>query len=638
MKPQYISNDAKNQFADTELHLTEKKVVILESPSNLNSFFALKEREKKSIFVCIATTPEVSFLLEKHNEPYVSVDSYLGSDAISQMGMSNFDNVKNICNRIDEHLWKNYGNLEVYSLKPARDNFQYVKILYDVLTITISRLHAILEKEKPSFIITFSHSTDIVPLRDLPFHPEENLFDLMMTDMEWGGRHLSIRDTTSVPKKEQDGFNKTQLMISVRNRTQTMFPMIYSSIMIFQRFGGRGWLKFFKIALQKIGRRKKYLCISGYGYDWINILNDLADKDYSFIYTQCNGTNWENTTKKISVPMQIVKNTCIHQNTDFSGIFLVRLNTLLEKSLGEADEYLPSIEKMLKTNKPCAVLCSTKSNFSDHITPHIAQKAGIPVISWQHGAAGFFCYPILKYVEIDDSTIHLVWGSGVKEEIEKEFPETTCKVIPVGSVFLNNEFKRSNDRKTNNILYLTTNYFHNSLYVGYAHKFQNITFWETQKEIIKILGSCSCDTVLKLHPGDSQYSHFSDYVKENQFNNITLIKNEPSFPTLLHNSDIVIIDFPSTTLLQAIAAKKTVFVLLKHLTLTDKAQPLLKKRAYCSENLGEFLEMIHKYLNNESLEQTPDVNNTEFLEEYGIARKEGDISKRVIKILDDICK
>jgi len=638
MNPFYTSNEDENQITDTEPGITKTKVVILENPANLNAFLALKEREKKSRLVCVATTPEVSFLLEKHNEPYVSMDSYLGSDAISQLGMSNFDKVENVCNSLDGYLWKNFNRLEVFSLKPAQDNFQYIKVLYDVLTITISRLHAILEKEKPSIIITFSHSTDIIPLRDLPFHPEENLFDLMMTETEWDGRHMSIRETTSIPNNSRTGYTKTPPIISIRNRIQTTFPMIYSSIMVFQRLGGRGWLKFFKTALLKTGRKKKYLCISGYGYDWINILNDLADKNYSFIYTQCNGTNRENTTEKIPIPIQIVKNTCIYQNTDFSGIFLARLNTLLEKSLKVADICLPSIEKMMKKYKPCAVLCSTKSNFSDHITAHIAQKKGIPVISWQHGAAGFFCYPILKYVELDDSTIHLVWGSGVKEEIENDFPETTCKVIPVGSVFLNNEYTRRSDKQTNNILYVTTNYFHNSLYVGYAHNFQDITFWETQKGIINCLGSFSCNTVLKLHPGYSQHPHFSEYIKDNQFKNIKLIKNKPSFPTLLHNSDIVIIDFPSTTLLQAIAAKKTAFVLLKHLTLTDKAQYLLKKRAYCSEDLGEFLEMIHKYLNRESLEQAPDVNNTEFLEEYGITCKEGEISEKVIKILDDVCR
>lgn len=414
------------------------------------------------------------------------------------------------------------------------------------------------------------------------------------------------------------------------------FPMIYSFINIFKSCGIRAMVKSFKITLQRTGRRKKIFWISGYGYDWMHILEDLVKKDYSFLFTHYYRT--QRPSANIKIPVQLIKNVCIHRNIDFSGIMLTRLNIILEKSLADADEYLPYIKKILKTYKPCAVLCSTKSNFAEHILPHIAQKDGIPVISWQHGAAGFFKYPLLKYIEIDDSNMYLVWGSGVKEEVEREFHGLRCKILPVGSFFLQNEYTYRSDKKTNRILYVTTNYFHNSLYVGYAHNIQDIEFWETQKEIINVLGSFSCDTVLKLHPGYYQHTHFAEYVKDKQYNHIKIVKNEPAFPFLLHNSDIIIIDFPSTTLLQAIASRKTVFVLLKHLTLTAKAQQLLKKRAFCSENLEEFLEMIVAYLNRKNLEQKPDVNNSEFLEEYGIAFKTGDVSERVTNILDDACR
>jgi hypothetical protein len=634
MAQKYTSGNVQDEFTEALPGTPEKKVVILENPSDFESFLSLKEREK---ILCIATTPEVSFRLEKNKIPHRNIDSYLGSDEICRMGMAHFKTVEDLCNGIDEYLWKNFVNLREFSLKPAQDNFQYVKILYDVLTITISRLQAILEKEKPSVVITFSHAAEIVPPKDLPFHAEENLFDLIMNEPGWRCRHISVRGDPSIPRQACDGYSGTLLGSSFRI-IRAVFPRMYSFFNIIRRSGARGGLQFLKITLLKTSQRKKNLFISGYGYDWMYLINDLAANNYIFKYTQDNGTKKAGTGKKISVPPDIVKNACLHKNVDFSGIFLSRLVTILEQSLGEADEYAPIVEKMLKTHSPCAVLCSTKSNFSDHLTAHIAQKTGIPVISWQHGAAGFFKYPLLKYVEIDDSNVHLVWGEGVKDEIGKEFPGIPCKIVSVGSFPLNNKAGRCNDKKTGKSLYVTTNYFHNSLYVGYDHRIQDIEFWETQKGIINLLGSVSSDVVVKLHPGFSQCSQVSEFIQDRRFNRITLVKDNPSFISLLHSSDIIIIDLPSTTLLQAIASGKIVFVLLKYLTLTDTAERLLKKRAYCSENLIEFLDMIDGYLNGKTLEQTPDVNNTEFLEEYGIGSREGDVSERIITILDDICR
>jgi len=367
------------------------------------------------------------------------------------------------------------------------------------------------------------------------------------------------------------------------------------------------------------------------------ILNDLAANNYTIFYTQNNGTATEGRNKNISIPAEIIKNACTLRTIDFSGIFLTRLVPVLEKSLDEADKYPPSVEKQLKLYPPCAVLCSTKSNFTDHITAHIARKKGIPVISWQHGAAGFFRYPIMKYVEIDDSTVHLVWGDGVKDEIGKEYPGIPCKIVSVGSFSLSNEAGHCNDQKTGIILYATTNYFHNSLYVGYDHRIQDIEFWETQKGIITLLGSVSSDVVVKLHPGFSQCSQISEFIRDKRFSRISLVKDDPSFPSLVHNSEIIVIDFPSTTLLQAIASKKTVFVLLKYLTLTDSAEQFLKKRAYCSKDPGEFMDMIEAYLSGTTLEQKPDINNTEFLERYGISSETGKVSGRVIAVLNEYC-
>jgi hypothetical protein len=616
-----------------EKGMPQKRVVILENPDNFDAFLFLRNQEE---VLCIATTPEVSYLLEKNHELYIPVDNYIGSDEITRRGMSAFETIDRLCRSVDKQLQGEHEILREFSLRPAGDNFQYVKVLYDVLIITTRRVQAILETEQPSVVITFSRQAGSVIPKDVPFHPGENLFDIVMKGIPWGCQHISV-DGSSHKLKGGAGSMGVPRMISVKNHIRTTLPGIYSLAHVLQRSGICGGLDFIKTALFRARRRKRVLCISGYGYDWMNVLNDLAATDFSIIYTQNDGIRRERKPYRISVPPSVIKEACICEGTDFSGLFLERMVRELEASLEEAYEEAPRIKKMLERSSPCAILCSTKSNFSDHITAHIAHNTGIPVVSWQHGAAGFFQYPLQKYVELDDSTTHLVWGPGVRDQIAKEFPGTAAMVVPVGSIMLINEFTRGNDKRTDAILYVTTNYFHNSLYIGYAHKIQDIHFWETQKEIIKQLGAISRDTVIKLHPGFTQCAHFSDYISDQGFTNIRLITNNPSFTSLLHESEIIIIDFPSTTLLQAIASRKTVFVLIRFLELTNTAKQLLKKRAYCADDTREFLEMIEAYLQGKPISQRPDPDNSEFLEMYGISSRDGLVSERVITVLSDCC-
>jgi hypothetical protein len=118
--------------------------------------------------------------------------------------------------------------------------------------------------------------------------------------------------------------------------------------------------------------------------------------------------------------------------------------------------------------------------------------------------------------------------------------------------------------------------------------------------------------------------------------NIKVFKTEVSFCDLLDKSEIIILDGPSTVLLEAIAARKTIFVLLSFIKITDDAKELLKKRAFCSESISELLTQVQKYLNRDTMDQVPDLDNTEFLEYYGIHHDERPIPDRVLEVFESI--
>ena len=102
----------------------------------------------------------------------------------------------------------------------------------------------------------------------------------------------------------------------------------------------------------------------------------------------------------------------------------------------------------------------------------------------------------------------------------------------------------------------------------------------------------------------------------NGLGRVRIVHNKPNFVELLRESDVVIIDSPTTTLLQSMATTLPVFVSMGLLRWPGNAVELIKKRAYCADNATELMDMLEGFIR--SGDYRCDVKNVEFLREYGI--------------------
>jgi hypothetical protein len=211
----------------------------------------------------------------------------------------------------------------------------------------------------------------------------------------------------------------------------------------------------------------------------------------------------------------------------------------------------------------------------------------------------------------------------------------SCKLVSTGSYELEDLFlHRRESPGERTVLYATTSYYQNNLYISGPSVFQDIPFWRTQQDILRVIGDLGIKCTFKLHPGSPEDLHIREFVEREGFRHIRILKGEKTFTRLLGSAEMVILDFPSTTLLQAIAAGKTVFVLISHYTLTDEAARLLGKRAYVGRNPDEFTGMIRSFFTGQRMTQHPDRTNTEFLERYGVHRLDGLVARRALDVLE----
>jgi hypothetical protein len=289
----------------------------------------------------------------------------------------------------------------------------------------------------------------------------------------------------------------------------------------------------------------------------------------------------------------------------------------------------------LESLNPAAVLCGARAQSLDHLPTRIARNKGIPVLSWQHGAQGINKAPIMLSVDVMGSDYNLCFGEGVRDEFQEEArTRFSCDVRAVGSYELEEiAMAPPRGRLEYSVLYATTNYYGNWFYVSAPSAFLDLEFWETQKSILDLLGQSGKKTAFKLHPSQSSEENLYEFLEMRGYRNITPFKTERTFLDLLGRSETVVLDFPSTTLLQSVAAGKPVFVLTKHLKLTERALPVLGRRAWCTDDLSHFLAMLRGYLDEDIRETGPDLRDTQFLERYGVYRLDGDVAGRAVEII-----
>ncbi|KQC04383.1 MAG: hypothetical protein APR53_03290 [Methanoculleus sp. SDB] len=618
----------------------KKVVAFLEQVEDVSAFFE-KDIYRDSEVLLIATSPQVCHELEKTGLPYRQIEDYSDRYEIITLGMNNFRTLESLCHEVDDLLRSRYFDVKKYGLRLTLDNIYPLKILYDALSIRIAILSNVIAREKPETIVTCVRKAprESCNPQSLPFSYHESIYDILLGIPKLRGDITHERIGIGEPGEDTAISGAPGSILFAHLKEHVRHSACVTAILYCTRVAGiAGTLCLIpRILINHIHGRKKLFCM-GYAYNWENILPELYREGYSVYHYHFGDTAPGDTSEEFFTPElePIIRKYCTIGAIDFSEQFAERCKSFIRTSVACAMTHTGRLDSILEKLSPQAMICGTKPYFIDHLAAHVAHRKQIPVVSWQHGSHGMNYAPLMLFVETMDSNAHLFFGEGVQEVYAKDIERLAfaTETIPVGSQELESLFAtQTAGRREYDVLYVTTNYMENHLYIFSPSVLQDNDFWRTQKTILDAVGRLGLKTAFKLHPGRYYDHHLSEYVESKSYSCVTIIKNERSYTALLADADIVVIDFPSTTLLQALARGKTVFVLLRHLKFNTHAINLLKKCAYCSEDPAELAEMIARYCTGKPLDQQPDSKNTEFLEHYGIHKMDGRVAERAISAL-----
>ena len=271
-----------------------------------------------------------------------------------------------------------------------------------------------------------------------------------------------------------------------------------------------------------------------------------------------------------------------------------------------------------------AALTSSLWDGPKRLSAHLLRRLGVPVLTWQHGYVGSWREEPTQYYALSDATevdAALIYGPGIESAYQSY---ASCPVISVGSAQLeamSSVPQHDIEPRRCRVLYATTNYYQDTWYVGFSPPFSDRLFYKDQLEIVnglrRMAGQYGAEVTVKLHPNRAyrvppwvgRFSHEQEF---------SVYRGSPSFEELLRHTDVVVLDLPSTTLLQALNTDLPVFVLTSHWTYPEEATNLLRGRACLADNVEDLLSVLSRYL--DTGEYVPSLQDRGFLGEFGTNR------------------
>lgn len=623
----------------------EKVIFLLENPQDVELLLYLIERRSQNLKI-IVSSPAAAWELEKREIIHSNLNEYFNIDDERDIGYKNFAKLNDLCREIDEVFFKYNPVIAQYHFSISKNFFPYLKILYDGIVFRVNVLKTIIDREKPGCIITVKNAesffTDTGGPLGYPYSRDDSIYSLLLDLEGWSCNSVQIvrcRGNTNTGNPIVLGI-KNAFLNSFLSRNITL----YSFGRITDILGTRKSLALLPLLITNRLKNGKTLVFSSYSVEWQRQIPSLLENGFQLLFI--NESEKINSTVKIpdvgELKKPALKKNDTEHDIDFSQIFFNKIYPVLKRVASDFIVYSSTAEKIIRKNHPVACIGNVDLYLGKFFVI-VAKQHAIPKITWQHGTTGYVNTPIFIHEELINSDYYFVWGRGVSDmyaQMSKDVAfNKECKIIPMGSATLNTITEQQKNTTGNfqtppKILYATMSYYHNSLNFGFDHRFDDIEMWNAQKAIITFLADCPSEVVVKLHPGEKEDYQIREFIESKNAKNITIIKTEKKFSELALESDLVILDCPSTILLEALAAKKTVFALFEFLIINPYAAQLLKKRAFVTNNRHDLIIQIKKYLNNEPMDQNPDISNTEFLECYGVSHSDAFISEKILETIN----
>ena len=248
-----------------------------------------------------------------------------------------------------------------------------------------------------------------------------------------------------------------------------------------------------------------------------------------------------------------------------------------------------------------------------------------------------------EHFDLASSDAVLTYGDGAATAYRMHAgPDRSPEVAVVGSPDLEGVGRAQEDTPPSPagpILYITTNYYQNGWYYGYKPTVLDRLLYQSQMSLLETLEKLNSrqpaapEVLLRLYPGrEDIYPWAGRFAGLPGF---SVAPGKSSLRELLKQCRAVIVDFPTTTLLQTVATTLPVFVLMKFWHFDPEARAKLARRAVVADDDATLARAIEAYILEDSY--PADCHDREFMRDWGVHRDDGRSCQRAMEVLARYC-
>ena len=364
---------------------------------------------------------------------------------------------------------------------------------------------------------------------------------------------------------------------------------------------------------------KKRLLLLGSAYDWESVFMDSEFKKDYYLDFDLSGELIKSNVLPKGL-LSILNNSII-----FGGLPVFDLTEqakIIQGTLESIDKQVLKLVKKIKKYK--AVLSAVFVFPKQNLIGHLANTLDKPIITWQHGEMNLYHDIFTESVETRYTTHYLCYSDGVAPKYEACIGHSPMqKVFTVGSTG-----KNINWESGQYILYATGKWMKTAIPLIEVQD-PDSRLYNAQKDILEYL-----DSIGNYHRVIFKGNN-TPGLSETPFchKNIKIDETTP-FTTLLENAKLVILDTPATTCIETCSTTVPLFVLTGRTNWYEKPTELLQKRAVLADTTEKLICNLKNYLNDNIY--PADINNREFLNEYGSQYTRERAVTNTIKALNEI--
>lgn len=593
----------------------------------------------------IALTPFSMYALEKRGIQYNIPEDFYTNDALCQVGIESGKTVNEICRRLDDLSISNSEALRKRAIRLYTDYNYPLYVIFDTVFSRVFQLKSIFESLRPDKVVCYKSEDYPFCWRGIGFDNRESLYSRLLDECKWKENVIVF----SLPSKHKPAVSGN-LAFGFNNRLNALKHHIKNRLPLLQDIRKNGIMRYL-MSLPSVFDEHINIALIGGDYEWEECkyrfsLEKVNIEKLDIKHEECGNSPAAGDIKnEIS---KMVKDLLIFRGKDISGLLLARLNFIYQTGSVRCAEAYDHAQKEISRIKPRALLFSALATPEWRSAASAFAQKNIPTFCKSHGAAGFYGLMKTEDSELFYANNYLANTGEVADFYSKyinKYAHNGLRVISTGSPKLE-LLKRSTGKitpklkkwlKTNGngkkiCIYATTAYAQNIIFIhGQPTELDRVLF-KTQKTIIDFFKKRD-DSVLiwKLHPNNL---FDRPPAIENSAENIFVVKGEMQFTDLFEVADLMILDMPQTTCLQALTCRLPMFLVMKHVLFFDKAKELIERRAVCRNEPETLLEEIASFLENGTYEA--DIMDDSFFKTYGNEDGRDAVENTVSAVLDRI--